>query len=133
MKQSRLFTEVLNDKDAYEDDPRAFKKLRSLVQEWIDKGTLGQPSIGWLNSCFYPPKFTLKPFKFPETPEVDFKYGAGFSSKGGAYGGNYDITIDVNEGVGGRVAGTFNGILIFVNFMTIQTISHFNSKNISNS
>ena len=77
MKQSRLFTEVLNDKDADEDDPRPLKKLRSLVQEWIDKGTLEQPSIGWLNSCFYPPKILLKPFKFAETPEVDFEHPKG--------------------------------------------------------
>jgi hypothetical protein len=44
-------------------------------------------------------------------PETDFKYGAGFSSKGGAYGGNFDITINENGGPGGRVTGTFFGML----------------------
>lgn len=44
-------------------------------------------------------------------PEVNFRYGAGTSSKGDAFGGNYVIDVLENGGPGGRVKGTFSGMM----------------------
>lgn len=44
-------------------------------------------------------------------PEVNFRYGAGTSSKGDAFGGNYVIDVVENGGPGGRVKGTFSGMM----------------------